>query len=446
MRATVWVRPTATDIHLAGVLIEKDLVLTCGKGLTRGDRAGVGFPIREGNRWVGERAAYKDPVALALRGCWRSGVVLAHDPDRDLALLRLDSSPQFIHPIPLATRLLTPGDSIHAMNHPSGLEFAWVYASGVVRQRGIIAIAPGEKAKRVSAIVCQLPAQAGSPGGPLLNGKGELVGVLAAKESTQQVGYAVTSEEIAIFLDVALTDRSPHTPIGLLARIENLPHRIAVALAQGLARQGEENRVLGRVAEAKRDCDRAVSFDPGCVPARLCRAKMLDPEAALAELDIAVEKGPFDRAVLLLRAERAVRAKDWRKARGDLERIVDVNPVDAGARQRLVGVLLELNEDAKAAVAVSDTLRADPKRMAALAVDLLAQAEALAKKFPDAPAIPVGWLLKALTAAEKGTTELTTKTQLTEFLKLVADAKDDPERLSLLREALKKVGIEPRTK
>jgi tetratricopeptide (TPR) repeat protein len=173
---------------------------------------------------------------------------------------------------------------------------------------------------------------------------------------------------------------------------------------------------------------------------------MLDPEAALAELDIAVEKGPFDRAVLLLRAERAVRAKDWRKARGDLERIVAVNPVDAEARQRLVGVLLELNEDAKAAAAVGDTLRVDPKRMAALAVDLLAQAEALAKKYPDAPAIPVGWLLKALTAAEKGTTDLTTKTQLTGLLKLAAAAKDDPERLGLLREALKKMGIEPHTK
>ena len=38
-RATVWVRPTATDLHLAGALIDRDLVLTTGKGLARGDRA-----------------------------------------------------------------------------------------------------------------------------------------------------------------------------------------------------------------------------------------------------------------------------------------------------------------------------------------------------------------------------------------------------------------------
>ncbi|HEV3383743.1 MAG TPA: serine protease, partial [Gemmata sp.] len=52
MRATVWVRPTATDVNLAGVLIDANLVLTCGRAFTPGDIAGVGFPIREENHWV----------------------------------------------------------------------------------------------------------------------------------------------------------------------------------------------------------------------------------------------------------------------------------------------------------------------------------------------------------------------------------------------------------
>jgi S1-C subfamily serine protease len=438
MRATVWVRPTSTSVHLAGVLIAKDMVLTCGKGLIRGDRAGVGFPIREVNRWVGELAEYKDPVALALRGCWRSSVVVAQDLDRDLALLRLDSTPEFMKPVHLAAQLPNLGDHLHDISHPSGLEFAWVYASGTVRQRGEIAIAPGENARRISTIVCQLPAQGGSPGGPVLNDKGELVGVLAAKESTQMVGYAVAADEIVSFLDVARSGHPPRTLNGLLARIENLPRHLAIATALALARQGEANRVVGRGIQAKSDCDKALSLDPGCPMARLCRARMLDAESALAELDLAVEKGPYDRALLSFRADLAARAKDWRKARGDLERIVDADPLDAEARQRLVGVLLELNEDAKALAALSDTLRAEPKRMATLAVDLLAQAESLAKKFPDAPAIPVGWLLKALTTAEKAIGDPTMKGSLAELLKQSAAAKDDGERLVLLREGLKK--------
>jgi S1-C subfamily serine protease len=436
MRATVWVRPTSTDVHLAGVLIDTDLVLTCGRAFTRGDVAGIGFPIREENRWVGERSAYKDPVALALRGRWRVAVVLAYDPDRDLALLQIDSTPEFMRPVNLAAQLSNLGDRLHAMSHPSGLEFAWVYASGAVRQRGDVALAPGENARKITTIVCQLPAQAGSPGGPALNDKGELVGVMAAKESTQMVGYAVSAEEITAFLNVA--SYSPRTLKGLLARIEVLPERLAQAVARGLAQRGEVNRLTGRLNEAKVNCDKALSLDPGCTMARLCRARMLEAEPAIAELDIAVEKGPFNRLVLFERAELAARTKDWRKARGDLERIVDANPLDAKARQRLVGVLLELNDDAKALAAVSDTLRADASRMPALAIDLLAQAESLAKKFPDAPAIPVGWLLKALSAAEKTIGDAAAKGQLTELLKRSTEAKDDSERLRLLREALGK--------
>lgn len=442
MRATVWVRPTATNTQLAGILIDKNLVLTCGKGLVKGDRVGAAFPIREAGGWFCERNLYRDPVSLALRCRWRSALVLALDSDRDLALLSLDSTPEFMRPVHLASRLPHLGNRVHAMNHPSGLEFAWVYACGAVRQCGNIAIAPGENSKRIETIVCQLPAQSGSPGGPVLNDRGELVGVLAAKESTQMVGYAVSSEEIAAFLDIARNDRAPRTLAGLRTRIEEFPQRIARAAAMGLAQEGEVHSLAGRLIEAKKNCDKALSLDRNCVLARLCRARMLDTPSALAELDTAIETGNYDRGVLLLRADLAIKSKDWRKARGDLERIVDANPLDAETRQRLVGVLLELNEDAKALTAVSDTLRADPKRMPALAVDLLAQADSLANKFPDAPAIPVDWLTKSLMVAEKAIGDPATKGQLRELLKQSASAKNDGRRLVMMREWLKKRGSE----
>ena len=434
-RATVWVRPTATDVSLAGTLVEPDLVLTVGKGLAPGDRAGLAFPIRAGAQWVGERTAYRDPLALSLRGCWRGGTVLARDPVRDLALIRLDSPVPGIRAVGLATHLPAVGEPVHAMSHPGGLEFAWVYAGGAVRQRGSVDLAFGGAAKPVPVILFQLPAQAGSPGGPVLNDRGELLGVLAAKESAQLVGYAATADEIVAFLDIARTDRPARTLGGLLARVDARPRRFAEAAARGLGEQGEAHRQAGRLDEARRDCDAAVSLDPGCVAGRLCLARMFDaaghPADALAELDSAAEKGPFDRGVLLARSELAGRAKEWRKARGDLERVLDVAPADADARQRLVGVLVELGEDAKAAVAVADTLRADPKRLPAVAVDLLAQADGLAKKYPDAPSVPAGWLFRAATAANRP--------ELAELLKRAATARDDAEKLAILRAGLAKI-------
>jgi len=433
-RATVWVRPMATDVHLAGVLLEPDLVLTCGKGLVTGDRAGIAFPLAAGEgKWIGERAAYRDPLGLHLKGNWRGGTVLARDTTRDLALIRLDSPVEVMRPVNSASRLPAPGDAVHTMNHPGGLEFAWMYAGGTVRQRGRIAIAGGEDAKPTTVIVCQLPAQSGSPGGPVLNDKGELVGILSSRESAQLVGYAITADEIAAFLDVALLERPAKTFPGLLARLESLPGWAARGTARGFARQAETQRVAGEPNDATESYRRAVALDPGCVPARLTRAKMLvaseQAAEAIAELDIAVERGPFDTEVLRYRSELAVSAKDWRKARTGLERILEVNPADADARLRLIGVLVELGEDVKAATAVTDTLRADPKRLKAVAVELLAQADTLAKKYPDAPSVPVGWLMKAIPATKRD--------EFTETLKRATTSKDDAERLTVLRDGLK---------
>src|SRR5262249_28980632 len=154
-----------------------------------------------------------------------------------------------------------------------------------------------------------------------------------------------------------------------------------------------------------------------------CRARMLPPEQALAELDTAIEKGTFLRDALVLRAELAASAKDFRKARGDLERVLDVFPADAEARQKFAGVLLLLGEDAKAANAIGDTFRADPKRLAAVVVDLLTLADTLEQKFPDSPSVAADWLVKALTAAEKNTRDAKAKTAIADVLKAASRAK-----------------------
>lgn len=435
--ATVWVKPTATDVHIGGVLIDNELVLTCARGLNANDRVGVALPVRAGDRWVSERSAYRDPLSLHLRGAWRAGTVIGRDQTRDLALIKLDAGSEHLKPVALAEAIPKAGDAIHAMSHPGGLEFAWVYAAGNVRQRGKVALDTGEKAPFVSVLVCQLPAQAGSPGGPVLNAKGELVGVLSAREGAQSVGFAATTDEIRAFLDVILRDRPARTLAGLLARGEALPAVYASGLARGLATRAESRRLAGRLADARRDCDSAVSLDTGCAAARLCRARMMEHDSALAELDTAIEKGRFHRDALVLRAELAARAKDWRKARGDLERVLDVTPADADARQRLAGVFLGLGDDAKAATAVGDTLRTEPKRLAAVAGDLLSQADSLKQKFPDQPGIAADWLTKALTAAEKGTSDAKGKAAIAAVLKAAREAKDDSERLRVLRAGVK---------
>lgn len=431
-RATVWVKPAATDMSAAGVLIENGVVLTCARGLTARERVGVALPLQAGGSWVSERAAYRDPLSLHLAGAWRTGTVVARDTARDLAVIRLDSPCEGLTPLSLAADVPKPGDALHAMSHPGGLEFAWVYAGGAVRQRGRVALDLGEKAPRVTALVLQLPAQTGSPGGPVTNAMGELVGVLSAREGAQSVGYCATADEIRTFLDVALHDRPPKTLTGLLARLDARPVEWVSALARALAGRAEGHRVAGRTTEAARDCDAALALDPACAAAHLVRAK-LRPDDAAVELDVAVEKGGFNRDALVLRAELAIRVKDFRKGRGDLERVLAVFPADAPARQQLTAAHLGLGDDAKAATALADTLRASPKRLVAVATDLLAQADTLEQKFPDSPGIAADWLQKALTAAEPHAGSKA----ITEALKAARGARTDAERLRVLRAGVK---------
>lgn len=426
--STVWLNPTATDLHTAGALIERDLVLTCARGFALHERVGVALPVRERGTWVSARGAYRDPLALHLKGAWRSGTVIARDAGRDLALVKLDAECKHLNPLPLAATGSRAGDAVQSMSHPSGLEFAWAFAAGTVRQRGAIQLDSGEKAPRVSALLLQLPAQSGSPGGPVTNAKGELIGVLSARESAQMVGYCATIEEVRAFLDVARTDQPPSTLAGIAARFD--PDSFARALALGLAQRAEAHRAAGRLADAKRDADSALALDSACAAARACRVRVLEGEAARAELDA---PAAFDRTHLLLRASLALAAKDARKARGDAERVLNVFPADADARLLLASAQFALGDEAKAATAFADVLRANAKRLGAVARELLAQADALAQKYPDAPGIAADWLTKALTACAKH------ETLAADALKCASGAKSDKERLAELRAAIEKL-------
>jgi hypothetical protein len=425
-RATVWVRPTATERFAAGVLIDRDhgLVLTCATGLGSSDRVGLTFALPRDAGVVGERAAYRDPVGLAQKGVWRSAAVLARDPDRDLALLRVDSVPASARAVPLAAKAPAAGEAVHAITHPGGVEFAFVYAAGVVRQRGRVALADGDKAPPVGALILQLPTQAGSPGGPVTNARGELVGVLAAREGTQSVGYAADPAGVAAFLDAADATRLPHTLPGLAARLEAFPDRLATRFAAALVAQGK--------------VEEALVLDPGCPEAHLARA--LDahrtgagPAAVRDHLDRALASGRYHPTVLRLRAEFAAEAKDWRAARGDFARLLDVDPLNDTARRGLARVLLELGKDDEAAAAVRDAVRAMPLRVAAVFGDLREQAAALERKFPGAPGVPAGWLARGLAAVRDGLPANALRDRLADALRRAAAAGTDAERLAVLR-------------
>lgn len=100
------------------------------------------------------------------------------DEANDLALVRLDTETSAVPLLPLADELPHRGEGVLALGHPQ--ETVWSFTSGVV------------SALHHGAIQHDAALNPGSSGGPLLNQRGEIVGVSSAKVfgDTDGVGFA----------------------------------------------------------------------------------------------------------------------------------------------------------------------------------------------------------------------------------------------------------------
>ena len=324
-RSTVWVRPTATDARTAGVVIdtERRWVLTSASGLGKYDRVGVAFPEIVAGRVVGERDAYRDPVALYLKKLWFPGTVLYRDAARDLAVIELDSLPTDARALPLAEIDARPGEKVHSISHPTGLEFAFVYSAGTVKQHGAVAL--GRDTEKVETMLVQLPAQGNASGGPVANARGELLGVLAGKETANgQVAYTATTTEVRVFLAEA---------------------RIAAIRGPLLRFWNELNSRAGLLLRTHYLWGAAHFHDESW-------------NAALAEFDAIIEAEPLNRTALLFRAAVLRKLKEPKKAIADLQRLLDYNPADVVARLAYADAWAD----------AGDTVRAAKERVNALNV------------------------------------------------------------------------------
>jgi hypothetical protein len=98
------------------------------------------------------------------------------DATSDLALMRLDVDTSGYPMLPMADHDVHPGDRVIALGHPQ--ELVWSFTQGMV---GTI---------RQGAIQHDAPISFGSSGGPLLDARGEIVGINIAKVVTESPGLS----------------------------------------------------------------------------------------------------------------------------------------------------------------------------------------------------------------------------------------------------------------
>ena len=122
-------------------------------------------------------------------------------PEGDLALLKINESitaPK----IAIESKIgdLEIGQDVHAIGHPKG-EF-WTYTKGYVSQlRDDYKWETDDGRHRAELIIqTQTPINTGNSGGPLLNDKGEMVGVNSFKGEGEGMNYAISTVDVVKFL------------------------------------------------------------------------------------------------------------------------------------------------------------------------------------------------------------------------------------------------------
>lgn len=160
------------------------------------DRVVVMFPVHNDGRLVAEREYYdKNYRKLAKDGLAVEGKVLKRDTQRDLAVIVLDSIPGDATELRLAASSPSPRDRVHSIGNPGASEALWIYTSGTVRQ------VYRKQDSNMQVIETQSPLNPGDSGGPVVNDRGELVGVnRAIKSGAQLISLCIDVSELKAFL------------------------------------------------------------------------------------------------------------------------------------------------------------------------------------------------------------------------------------------------------
>ena len=127
--------------------------------------------------------------------------VLKFNAISDLALLSLNSKQTTLIPIKSSKEDISIGANVHAIGHPLGQD--WTYTRGYVSQKRKNYTWKTNKGShhKADVIQTQTPINPGNSGGPLVNDKGNLVGINSfGNMKAQGINFAISNNTIKSFL------------------------------------------------------------------------------------------------------------------------------------------------------------------------------------------------------------------------------------------------------
>jgi putative serine protease PepD len=148
----------------------------------------------------------------------RTATVLGRDPRNDLALLRINGASGLV-PIELATGTIQVGDDVVAVGYALDLDGGPSVTKGIVS--GLDRTLPSDDDVLDGLIQTDAAISSGNSGGPLVNNRGQLVGINTAVVrggvdfAANNIGFAISLDEALPTVE-ALRSGAPLTPLPFL--------------------------------------------------------------------------------------------------------------------------------------------------------------------------------------------------------------------------------------
>jgi len=150
-----------------------------------------------------------------LDGSQYNAEIIGEDKFTDIAVIKVSEKPRLLHPLQMGdSSLLQVGEQVAAIGNPFGLSGSMT--SGIVSQMGRLMATPDTAFSIPDVIQTDAAINPGNSGGPLLNMKGQVIGINTAIQSitggNSGIGFAVPSNTVSKIVPVLIEDGKYHHP------------------------------------------------------------------------------------------------------------------------------------------------------------------------------------------------------------------------------------------
>ena len=196
-----------SDDGVVKVSVRRSVELPTGRSLGSGFVYDVSGHIITNNHVVED--SQKTTVTF-LDGTSYNAKVIGTDPYTDLAVIKVDVNPSLLHPLPLGdSSTLRVGEQVAAIGNPFGLSGSMT--SGIVSQLGRLLSTPGTASFSIPDVIqTDAAVNPGNSGGPLLNMKGQVIGINTAIQSGTGefagIGFAVPSNTVSKIVPILIKE------------------------------------------------------------------------------------------------------------------------------------------------------------------------------------------------------------------------------------------------